>query len=101
MRKLYPILRERGSQWWPLIELIGCFKQEDFMAKGEKRIRKKNIRTKTIGFRLEPKLRFAAELAARKQRRSLSNFIEWAVEEAVKNVTLGYVTIIATIGHDT
>jgi len=58
------------------------------MAMGEKRIKKKNIRTETIGFRLEPKLRFAAELAARKQRRSLSNFIEWAVEEAVKNVTL-------------
>jgi hypothetical protein len=59
------------------------------MVKGEKRAKKKNIRTETIGFRLEPKLRFAAELAARKQRRSLSNFIEWAVEEAVKNVTLG------------
>ena len=59
------------------------------MAKGEKRARKKNIRTETIGFRLEPKLRFAAELAARKQRRSLSSFIEWSVEEAVKSVILG------------
>ncbi len=71
------------------------------MAKGENRIREKNIRTETIGFRLEPKLQFAAELAARKQKRSLSNFIERAVEEAVKNVTLGHDTIIVTIGHDT
>lgn len=51
--------------------------------------KKKSIRTETIGFRLDPKLRFAAEMAARKQRRSLSNFIEWAVEEAVANVVLG------------
>ncbi len=58
------------------------------MTKEEKRSKKKK-RTETVGFRLEPKLRFAAELAARKQRRSLSSFIEWAVEEATKNVTLG------------
>jgi hypothetical protein len=58
------------------------------MTDGEKRQKKKLRRTETIGFRLEPKLRFAAELAARKQRRSLSSFIEWAVEEAVKKVAL-------------
>jgi len=58
------------------------------MAKGEKRSNKKTGRTETIGFRLEPKLRFAAELAARKQRRSLSSFIEWAVDEAMENVFL-------------
>jgi len=58
------------------------------MTKGEKRAKKKKTKTETIGFRLEPKLRFAAELAARKQRRSLSNFIEWAVEEAVKKVPI-------------
>ena len=58
------------------------------MTEGEKRLKKKLRRTETIGFRLEPKLRFAAELAARKQRRSLSSFIEWAVEEATKKVIL-------------
>lgn len=58
------------------------------MTEGEKRQKKKLRRTETIGFRLEPKLRFVAELAARKQRRSLSSFIEWAVEEAVKKVVL-------------
>jgi hypothetical protein len=59
------------------------------MEKEGKGSKRKMRRTETIGFRLEPKLRFAAELAARKQRRSLSSFIEWAVEEAVKNVNLG------------
>ncbi|OSM01797.1 hypothetical protein MAIT1_01835 [Magnetofaba australis IT-1] len=33
--------------------------------------------------RLDPKLRYAAELAARKQRRTLSSFIEWAIEEVL------------------
>ncbi len=58
------------------------------MFKGEKRSNKQTGRTETIGFRLEPKLRFAAELAARKQRRSLSSFIEWAVDEAMDSVVL-------------
>ncbi|CAI2719366.1 hypothetical protein [Nitrospina watsonii] len=61
------------------------------MAKAKKQSsKKKTSRTETIGFRLDPKLRFAAELAARKQRRSLSSFIEWAVEEATKKVVLEY-----------
>lgn len=38
--------------------------------------------------RLDPKLRYLAELAARKQRRSLSSYIEWAVEESLKDVKL-------------
>ena len=41
-------------------------------------------RTETITVRLDPKLRFAAELAARKQRRTLSSLIEWAIEDALK-----------------
>jgi predicted transcriptional regulator len=40
-------------------------------------------RSEVVTVRLDPKLRFAAELAARKQRRTLSSFIEWAIEEAV------------------
>ena len=42
-------------------------------------------RSEIITVRLDPKLRFAAELAARKQRRTLSSFVEWAIEEAVRN----------------
>jgi hypothetical protein len=45
-------------------------------------------RTETVSIRLDPKLRYLAELAARKQRRSLSSFIEWAVEYSLSNVEL-------------
>lgn len=40
-------------------------------------------RSEVVTVRLDPKLRFAAELVARKQRRTLSSFIEWAIEKAV------------------
>jgi hypothetical protein len=45
-------------------------------------------RTEIIQVRLDPKLRFAAELAAAKHRRALSSFAEWAIEQAVKQVTI-------------
>ncbi len=40
-------------------------------------------RSEIVTVRLDPKLRFAAELVARKQRRTLSSFVEWAIEKAV------------------
>lgn len=46
-------------------------------------------RTEVVAVRLDPKLRYGAELAARKHRRTLSSFIEWAIEEAVKKVEIG------------
>jgi hypothetical protein len=45
-------------------------------------------RSETVTVRLDPKLRYVAELAARKQRRTLSSFVEWAIEESLKNVHL-------------
>lgn len=45
-------------------------------------------RSEIVTVRLDPKLRFAVELAARKQRRTASSFIEWAVEEAIKRLPL-------------
>ena len=45
-------------------------------------------RTETVTVRLDPKLRYLAELAARKQRRTLSSFIEWAIEENLRNIGL-------------
>ncbi|WP_136798037.1 hypothetical protein [Desulfosediminicola ganghwensis] len=45
-------------------------------------------RSEVVTVRLDPKLRFAAELAARKQRRTLSSFIECAIEQAVENMEL-------------
>ena len=45
-------------------------------------------RTETVTIRLDPKLRYLTELAARKQRRTVSSFIEWAIEGALSNVIL-------------
>lgn len=41
-------------------------------------------RTETVTVRLDPKLRYLAELASRKQRRTLSSFIEWVIEDSLK-----------------
>jgi hypothetical protein len=45
-------------------------------------------RTETVSVRLDPKLRYLAELAARKQRRTISSFIEWAIETSLDKVML-------------
>ena len=45
-------------------------------------------RSKTVTVRLNPKLHYLAEIAARKQHRSLSSFIEWDVQESLTNVIL-------------
>lgn len=52
-------------------------------------------RSETVTVRLDPKLRYLAELAARKQRRTVSSFIEWAVEESLNRVYLDDNTSIA------
>lgn len=49
----------------------------------------KLARSEVITVRLDPRLRFGAELAAWKQRRTLSSFVEWAVEEALWRVDVG------------
>jgi hypothetical protein len=45
-------------------------------------------RTEVVTVRLDPKLRYLADLAARKQRRTVSSFIEWAVEHGLDDVRL-------------
>lgn len=50
-------------------------------------------RTEVFALRLDPKLKYLAEIAARKQRRSLANFVEWAIEEALKGVPLAELDI--------
>jgi hypothetical protein len=45
-------------------------------------------RSVTVTVRLDPKLRYLAELAALKHRRTLSSFIEWAIEDSLKRVKL-------------
>ena len=44
----------------------------------------KLTRSETVTVRLDPKLRYLAELCARKHRRTLSSFIEWAIDETLK-----------------
>ena len=48
----------------------------------------KLARSETITVRLDPKLRYLAELAARKQRRTVSSYVESAVAQSFKDVTL-------------
>lgn len=58
------------------------------MTEVKRRRKKDGPRTEVFAMRLDPKLKYLAEIAARKQRRSLANFIEWAIEQALDKVVL-------------
>jgi hypothetical protein len=45
-------------------------------------------RSETVTVRLDPKLRYLAELAARRQRRTVSSYIEWAIEDSLRHFSL-------------
>lgn len=47
------------------------------------------VRSETVTVRLDPRLLYFAGLAARKQRRSVSSYIEWAVENSFLTAILG------------
>jgi DNA-binding CsgD family transcriptional regulator len=49
-------------------------------------------RSETVTVRLDPKLNYLCELAARAQRRTKSSFIEWAIAESLGSVSLPEVT---------
>lgn len=57
---------------------------------GERKRKPKSgtLRTEVFAMRLDPKLKYLAEIAARKQRRSLANFVEWAIEQALGDISL-------------
>lgn len=42
----------------------------------------KTSRSETVTVRLDPEVRYLAELAARSQRRTVSSYIEWAIEQS-------------------
>jgi hypothetical protein len=48
----------------------------------------KASRTEAVGVRLDPKLKYLAELAARHQRRTLSSYIEWAIQDSLERIAL-------------
>lgn len=61
-----------------------AFDLEDLM--GVKR--RTGGRSETVSVRLDPKLNYLTELAARKLRRTKSSFIEWAIEQSLDRVKL-------------
>jgi hypothetical protein len=58
------------------------------MAEKNRKAKAGGPRTEVFAMRLDPKLKYLAEIAARKQRRSLANFIEWSLEKALDSVKL-------------
>jgi hypothetical protein len=50
--------------------------------------RSRETRSEIITVRVDPKLRYISELAARKQRRTLSSYIEWAMETSLQHVPI-------------
>ena len=48
----------------------------------------KLTRSETVTIRLDPKLNYLCDLSARKQRRTKSSFIEWAISNSLKNVEI-------------
>ena len=45
-------------------------------------------KSEVVTVRLDPKLKYLAELAARRLRRTLSSYIEWAIEDSLSRVSL-------------
>lgn len=58
------------------------------MTERKRKAKAGTTRTEVFAMRLDPKLKYLAEIAARKQRRSLANFIEWSVEQSLGKVLL-------------
>lgn len=48
----------------------------------------KLARSEVVTVRLDPRLRYLADLAARKQRRTLSSYIEWAIEQSLAQIRI-------------
>lgn len=47
-------------------------------------------KSEVITIRLDPRLKYLAELAARRQRRPLSSYVEWAIEQSLSQVHPSY-----------
>lgn len=58
------------------------------MAEKKTSLGSKLSRSQTVTVRFDPKLKYLADLAARKQRRTVSSFIEWAVDEALNQIVM-------------
>ncbi len=47
-------------------------------------------KTQTVTLRLDPRLRYLTDLAARTQRRTTSAFIEWAIEQSMREIVVKF-----------
>lgn len=47
-----------------------------------------SVRTEVFAMRLDPQLKFASELVARKQRRSLANLVEWTLDTVLRTTKI-------------
>jgi hypothetical protein len=57
-------------------------------ARGRKPREGRLARSEVATLRLDPKLRYFVELAARKQRRTISSYLEWIVEQSLSQIRL-------------
>lgn len=48
----------------------------------------KLARSETVTVRMDSKLNYLADLAARKHRRTLSSFVEWAIQQSFKEIVM-------------
>jgi hypothetical protein len=55
---------------------------------GSKTASGKLPRNVAVTVRLDPRLRYLAEIAARRQRRTVSSFVEWAIEQSLERIQL-------------
>jgi hypothetical protein len=56
------------------------------MTAKERKKGSKLARSETVTIRLDPKMRYLAELASRVHRRTLSSYIEWAIEASFSQI---------------
>lgn len=61
------------------------------MSERKRKSKASGPRSEVFAMRLDPKLKYLAEIAARKQRRSLASFVEMAIEQALSKAILAEV----------
>jgi hypothetical protein len=81
--------RKIGASKKPVLDSpVAELPSAPLLSKSRKGGGSKLTRSETVTVRLDPKLRYLAELAARRHRRTLSSFIEWALEKQTNEVVL-------------
>ena len=77
----------------PVRIFVRATRRGEVMKNREKRKVGDGRRSMNVIVRVSPELRYLAEIAARVQRRTVSSFAEWAIEQAVHQTELGDSTV--------